>query len=276
MGAGESLAMLPWFPGSFLNKTRGWSVTAKGVYRELLDSQWALGVLPDDPEKLRQLIGATESEWADGWARCAEKFARVIGGLQNDTLELHRAESVRLRERRRIGAEKTHRKRAEHRAEQHAGQGAEQDAEHSAGQGAEHHAYSSSSLLSSPDSGVPSGNSRPQRTARPAYEGREFHEQVIAAYHELLPEMPRVKVWSDKRRKSLNSRIRERLKENKDADGLDYWRRLFAQVAASDFLCARGGSDFCADLEWILQPKNFVKVIEGKYNRRSNGGMHAR
>jgi len=33
MGSTESLPMLPWFPANFLSATRGWSVTARGVYR---------------------------------------------------------------------------------------------------------------------------------------------------------------------------------------------------------------------------------------------------
>lgn len=109
----------------------------------------------------------------------------------------------------------------------------------------------------------------PKRTReRPQYESAEFHQAVIAAYHEALPDLPAVKAWSKQRAGALNARIRERLKQDKPADAVDYWRKLFAQVSASDFLCGRAG-EFRADLEWILRPENFLKVIEGRYGNRS-------
>jgi hypothetical protein len=118
-------------------------------------------------------------------------------------------------------------------------------------------------------------DSRPP--ARPAhtqstYESKEFHDQVIVAYHETLPDLPAVKVWSKKRAQALVARIRERLKDRKPADTIDYWRKLFSEVAGSDFLCGRSG-EWRADLEWLLRPENFAKVIEGRYAPRaaSNG-----
>jgi uncharacterized protein YdaU (DUF1376 family) len=116
-------------------------------------------------------------------------------------------------------------------------------------------------------------DSRPQKRTAAA----TFHEQVIAVYHQLLPELPAVKVWSKKRRQALEARIHERCKDGKRADTIAYWRSLFECVAASDFLCGRGRSDFRADLEWLLRPENFMKVIEGRYNSRraNNGGDRA-
>ncbi len=125
-----------------------------------------------------------------------------------------------------------------------------------------------------PSSGVlEDSDSRPRHTRtkeRPAYESREFHDQVIGAYHKTLPELSAVKVWNAKRRQALNARIRERCKDGKPADTVEYWHRLFESVAASDFLCGRatprdGRTPFRADLEWLLRPENFAKVIEGRY-----------
>lgn len=111
--------------------------------------------------------------------------------------------------------------------------------------------------------------------AKPAYEGKEFHDGVIAAYHATLPNLPAVKVWSKQRAGALNARIRERLRDGKPADTPDYWRRLFEQVAASDFLTGRK-TDFRADLEWLLRPENFAKVIEGRYAPGNGRADHAR
>lgn len=103
MSAG--LAMMPWFPGDFMRSTRGWSVTAKGVYRELLDAQWDMGNLPGDIEELCALIGATAGEWSKGWGKCESKFPLCGDGVRrNERLESHRAKSADLTERRQKGA----------------------------------------------------------------------------------------------------------------------------------------------------------------------------
>jgi len=110
----ESLAMLPWYPGDFMRSTRGWSVTAKGVYRELLDAQWDIGGLPEDPEQLRALIGATATEWAQGWKRCEEKFVVCHDGSRRNTvLEHHRDRTLSLREGRSAGGKAAAAKRWE-------------------------------------------------------------------------------------------------------------------------------------------------------------------
>jgi hypothetical protein len=105
-----------------------------------------------------------------------------------------------------------------------------------------------------------------------------LHERVIAIYHEVLPELPSVRDWPERRRKKLEARVAERLKAGKPADQDSYWRALFAQVHASDFLCGRKSDWRCPGLEWLLEPKNFTKVIEGSYNNVSgtNGAHHAR
>lgn len=103
-----SLAMMPWFPGDFMRSTRGWSVTAKGVYRELLDAQWDMGGLPPEPTELAETIRASASEWKAGWSKCSLKFPICEDGLRrNARLETHRSKSADLTERRQKGAAKT-------------------------------------------------------------------------------------------------------------------------------------------------------------------------
>ncbi|MDP8986288.1 MAG: YdaU family protein [Pseudomonadota bacterium] len=108
----SGLPFLPWYPGRFLSSTRGWPVTARGVYRELLDCQWEMASLPPKPLELQRLIGATNAEWKY-WALLIEpKFPLDNDGRRrNRQLEQHRARSVGLRERNRAGAAKTNAKR---------------------------------------------------------------------------------------------------------------------------------------------------------------------
>lgn len=100
------------------------------------------------------------------------------------------------------------------------------------------------------------------------------HREIIAAYHELLPTLSRVKAWEGTRPKNLQARWRscwERGKYANSAEGITYWRRLFQYVHdRCPFLMgetqSRDGKTWKADLDWLIQSKNFVKVIEGKYD----------
>lgn len=108
----SDLPFLPWFPADFLSSTRGWPVTAKGVYRELIDAQWEMGGLPADPVKLQQMIHATDAEWRHWAALIETKFPIDADGLRrNPTTEKHRAKSLAIRQRNKAGADKTNAKR---------------------------------------------------------------------------------------------------------------------------------------------------------------------
>lgn len=90
------------------------------------------------------------------------------------------------------------------------------------------------------------------------------HQEIINNYHEILPELPAVRIWTDKRKKLLAARW----KEDKDRQNIEWWRKFFRFVRTSDFLMGRSSS-FQANLEWLVNASNFVKVIEGNYDNRA-------
>ncbi len=96
------------------------------------------------------------------------------------------------------------------------------------------------------------------------------HQAIVALYHELLPELRPMKVWHKTRAGYLEQRWREDPKRQ----NLDWWKRFFTYVRKCDFLMglkpAHDGRNFEADLEWLLRPTNFAKVIEGKYANRDD------
>jgi hypothetical protein len=106
---------------------------------------------------------------------------------------------------------------------------------------------------------------------------RDLEKQILDAYHELLPNLPAVKIWGKDEKKNLTDRIRESVKRGVAADTPDYWRRFFAKVAASDFLSGRTKDPWrCGGLKWLIKPKNFPKVIEGNYDNPKHGDTHGR
>ena len=89
------------------------------------------------------------------------------------------------------------------------------------------------------------------------------HKDIVDLYHEVLPELSKVKQWTPKRQGYL----RTVWNGNESRQNLDYWRRFFSYVKKSDFLMGRA-NDFKANLEWLVKPSNFIKIIEKNYENK--------
>ena len=102
------------------------------------------------------------------------------------------------------------------------------------------------------------------------------HQGVIDLYHQQLPTLRRVEVWNAARQGYLRQRWREVASElGKDkpisaSAVLDWFNDFFGHIQKSKFLIgkvnSKDGRPFTADLEWILKPSNFAKIVEGKYH----------
>ena len=102
------------------------------------------------------------------------------------------------------------------------------------------------------------------------------HQGVIDLYHKHLPTLRRIEVWNETRKGYLRQRWREvgdelaKNKEIQSSDILGWFAEFFEHIGTSKFLTGRvndkSGRSFVADLEWILKPSNFAKIVEGKYH----------
>lgn len=95
------------------------------------------------------------------------------------------------------------------------------------------------------------------------------HQAIIDLYHQTLPEGRQVRIWNDTRK----AKLRARWKEDPKRQSLEWWGKFFDYIAESDFLTGKtastGRQPFELDLEWIVSPTNFVKIVEGKYHREA-------
>lgn len=89
--------------------------------------------------------------------------------------------------------------------------------------------------------------------------------QIIALYHELLPELPPAREWPE----ANASQLRARWRSSPERQSLDWWRKFFGYVHESDFLMGRK-TDFQASLMWLVKASNFAKVVNGNYENRGN------
>lgn len=97
------------------------------------------------------------------------------------------------------------------------------------------------------------------------------HQEILALFAEVLPELPQPRVWDGVREKNLANRwkwvlsdLRKKGKPSDKAAGLEFFRRMFAYIARCDLLMGKKG-DWSCTLPWIVEAENFAKVIEGNY-----------
>lgn len=99
-------------------------------------------------------------------------------------------------------------------------------------------------------------------------------QKIIDLYHECLPSLPPVRLWmSARRQEALAARWREVVKGKKfqtEAEGLNFFRSFFNFIGRSPFLMGQtkqqDGRSWRADLEWIVQLKNFEKICDRRYH----------
>ncbi len=89
-------------------------------------------------------------------------------------------------------------------------------------------------------------------------------QELVELFNRSFPELPTVKVITDKRRAA----VRKRWIENKDRmPTVERWAAFFEYIRGSDFLMGRTAkpwNGFCFD--WLFTPSNFVKILEGNYH----------
>lgn len=102
------------------------------------------------------------------------------------------------------------------------------------------------------------------------------HQRVLDLWAEVLPAMPQHTEWNTARQAHLRARWREKAAEKSWAsvdEGLTFFRKLFGYIGKSAFLTGKvksreaGKPPFQIELEWLLLPSNWAKVIEGKYHQ---------
>lgn len=107
-----------------------------------------------------------------------------------------------------------------------------------------------------------SGSTDAQTSAKPSCP----HQEILAAYHELLPANPSIRDWTPARA----AHLRARWAEDQKRQTLDWWRRFFAYIADSAFLTGRStgktGKPFTPGLDWIVKAENFAKIREGRFH----------
>ena len=104
-------------------------------------------------------------------------------------------------------------------------------------------------------------------------------QKIVDLYHEHLPNNPKVKVLSEKRKSTIKKRWLEASKLQAEPfgystveGGLKAWAQFFEVCSYSRFLTGdveptQGRPPFIADIDFLLSPEKFISTIENKYHR---------
>lgn len=99
--------------------------------------------------------------------------------------------------------------------------------------------------------------------AKEADNKKDFVSCVVDEYNNICLGLPRVKVIPEKRKKSV-LRVKKEIETLQD---LQNWKSLFETVVKSDFLMGNV-TKFKASFDWIINPNNCAKILEGNYGHR--------
>ena len=90
-----------------------------------------------------------------------------------------------------------------------------------------------------------------------------LHTVILAAFNEVLPELPRAEVLISSRAQILNLRINEDQARREP----DWWRRYFERVRLFPWLMGSNPNKWKATFDWLTGEDGMRKVIEGGFTQ---------
>ena len=100
------------------------------------------------------------------------------------------------------------------------------------------------------------------------------YQEIIDLYNSTLPELQKVEILSEARKRSLKtfwSSLIVRYNTGDKNETLTLLKQFFEHIRESDFLMGRiedkNGRKWRPNLDWIIQERNFVNILERKYHK---------
>lgn len=87
-------------------------------------------------------------------------------------------------------------------------------------------------------------------------------EKIIDLYHQFCKDLPKVQVLNKNRKSSIKVRLNEH--------GLNNVTKVFQMAGVSKFLIGENEKNWHATFDWLMNPSNFVKVLEGNYTGKND------
>ncbi|CAB4132015.1 Protein of unknown function DUF1376 [uncultured Caudovirales phage] len=91
--------------------------------------------------------------------------------------------------------------------------------------------------------------------------------EIFSLYNQILQCLPAIKQITESRKKSLKARWHEDSKRQ----SIEWWGKYFRFVGGISFLIGENDRGWQADIDFLLNQKKMVKIIEGGYDGIKNG-----
>lgn len=89
------------------------------------------------------------------------------------------------------------------------------------------------------------------------------YQKIVDIFNSFRNQMPEVKKITPSRKTAIRLRIKEY--------GLNGLGEMFQKASNSSFLNGENDRGWIADFDWLMQPRNFIKVYEDNYKNKKNG-----
>ena len=88
-------------------------------------------------------------------------------------------------------------------------------------------------------------------------------QEIISIFNSVCNRLPKVEKITEQRKKIISARIKE--------TSLETLGSVFQKVSEINFLNGENKNGWSANFDWIMNPTNFVKILEDNYKNNSNG-----
>lgn len=95
-----------------------------------------------------------------------------------------------------------------------------------------------------------------EETPPPLFDKIDY-KKIVNEYHQKCPKMPKIQSLPENRKKSIRARFKD--------FGESGIIQMFENAALSNFLNGENDRNWIANLDWLMNPSNFTKVLEGNY-----------
>lgn len=253
----------------------------RGVYRELIDECWVTGSISSNLEILAKFVREPFDYFATVWAIIRRKFRSILRGkrliskrLEKDRLRLQNLRekrqrsghlggvaAVKLQQRRRKDAERTHKESIETAEAQ----------------------PSNSKELRSNAQIVPVAKSSQTQTTDTEGKGNKKEGESLTAvsvssagktspttgaadlfrnYNEHRGILPEAKALTKERQRKCKTRL-----SGRHENFLREWTLAVQRAAALPFCCGEGAQGWTVSFDWLIaNDTNYLKILEGKYD----------
>tara|TARA_B100000700_G_scaffold311784_1_gene394493 strand:+ start:1834 stop:2703 length:870 start_codon:yes stop_codon:yes gene_type:complete len=226
---------VPFYPSDWLAGTRHLSASETGVYITLIAMLYERGgELPDDETRLARLCNMPKPSFSKAFSALVDegKFERKGGQISNNRVsrELKKRSDFRVSQTEKINKR----------------------------WGKKDNEINDPSLPGNKFGNTETIPTTTTTTTTEDKRGSPDLDSVVSDWNAVAREcdLPSVRSLTDTRRRKLRKRL--------DEIGGDGWRECLAKIRGSPFL--RGASGWKVSFDWMLNPANLTKVMEGNYD----------